>query len=84
MHGTFSFPKKNSNSDLITHAWVVLNTIIFYKITLKHLDFFVSLWRDGVGISNIGMATPTKHALDFDNACMTSSRMWVCGIAVMF
>ena len=27
MHSTFSSPKKNSGSDLVIHAWVVLNTI---------------------------------------------------------
>ena len=27
MYSTISFPKKNSGSDLVTHAWVVWNTI---------------------------------------------------------
>ena len=34
MYSTFSSPKKNSGSDLVTHAWVVLNTITLVLLML--------------------------------------------------
>ena len=58
MHATFSSPKKNSGFDLVTHAFVALNTITLVlsmfidKFLLPmlpwHLDVFVVLlecWR---------------------------------------
>ena len=56
VYATFSSPKKNSGSGIITHAWVVLLPMLVivtlgyqgcpiniyqYKMTLKHLDVLV-------------------------------------------